>query len=168
MDGVTMVTDNLVLGTMSINQILVVFNCSRESLSLRYWNTGTVLTVLQPVKGLLLVCKKRRKILKLFLKNLLKRTHVLSHLHVNSNHIWVQILYTFGYTCTTSFPKLYWSLCMLVLYSFSWCAAMPTLWHSQMKVLSIPGGRTLTDSWAQGTRPIRYHLQKSWSMVKGQ
>lgn len=162
MDGATMVTDNLVLGTMSINQILVVFNCSRESLSLRYWNTSTILTVLQPVKDLLLICKKRRKIIKLFFLNLLKQTLVLSHLHENSNHIRVHILCTFGYTSTTSFPKKYWSLCMLVLYSFSWCAAMPTLWHSQMKVLSIPGGRTLTDSWAQGTRPIRCHLPKLW------
>lgn len=63
MDGATMVTDNLVLGTMSINQILVVFNCSRESLSLRYWNTSTctILTVLQPVKDLLLIMQKKKK-----------------------------------------------------------------------------------------------------------
>lgn len=44
---------------------------------------------------------------------------------------------------------------------FSWCVAMPTLWHSQMKVLSFPGGQTLTVSWAQGTRPIRCHLPRS-------
>lgn len=45
---------------------------------------------------------------------------------------------------------------------------MPTLWHSQMKVLSFPGGQTLTVSWAQGTRPIRCHLPRSRWMVKGQ
>lgn len=57
-----MVTDNLVLGTMSINQILVVFNCSRESLSLRYCNTSTILTVL-PSSSYMQKMKKDNKII---------------------------------------------------------------------------------------------------------